>query len=609
MRSWDEIVALTHQMMKDRGPTLRKMRDIAVKYEGDYVLSVPEVPQEPNMPPVTPALIAEAIDKSAQRAASVEPTLFCPAIDGSKPRGIRSREYANIRKRAIEATYHASRWPLAKRRLYRQLSAYYTASAVVLPRFKPNGRFEMPVIEARDPLGTFAETVAENSLRPPGYVAFVTTHSGQTLRQRFPKARSENGGPVMDIRDDLLWDVVEWVDEEQTVFGLLGPVHETDATWMRVYVPTPSMMLDGPYPNRIGMMPAIVPSNVTLTRVASRIGTLLGNVELQAKLLTLDILAQERAIWPDMYVLGDQNQTPTLVTGPDWHDGRSGEINLVSGAKAIGLLHSTPDQRTGQIVDRLEFNFKRSAGLSPSMMGEFPGSLRSGRQVNEMLANSIDPGVQELHAVMEAWLPHMNSAILATYKAYAGARSFSMFTGKPGDDDVVEFVPNDHFETFDNAVIYPIPGADTVQTTQVLGSMYGAELISAETARELHPYIANPEAEGRKIRLAKLEAAMAAGIQQQVVSGAIPLPTLSMIHKYVQGGDDWFEAVTKADEAVRQQQATAPPPPEPGQVMAPQQAPGLAAPVQAAPPTQGITVPQGAEAMRQLQRAMRGATT
>lgn len=604
-RTFDEITLLTRQMMKDRAPTIERMRQVLVRYENDIVITVPELPDEPTLPSLVPALIGEAIDKTAQRACSVEPMLFFPALNPMKEKGVRSLEYADIRKRAVQATCAQSRWDLGVRRAYRQLTAYATTSVLVYPDLTEDGP-QMPRIQVRDPLCTFAETVAENDLRSPRYVAYVTRHTGAQLRRQYPQLCAEppHYGPITSTRTDLMWDIVEWIDEEQIVVGLLGPAY--DNTLYQMGQANLSYCI-AEHPNRIEMMPTIVPSNISLARVISRMATLLGNVEWQNKLSTLDVEAQEKAIYPDLYIIGDSTQTPRLVNG-QWQDGRSGVANIITDAKAVGLLHTTPDQRTSQTIDRMERNFRVSSGLNPQFGGESYGALRTGKAWEAAMQSSVDPNIQELHQVIESWLPQMHSAILATYKAYWPSKQYSMYSGRAGDHRLVEFTPKEHFEIFDNAVSYPVPGADVVATTQILGSMQGAKILSRKTTRAMHPWVADPDGEEREIREEEWETAFSSGLMMRVSQGAMEPMMAVMINDHIAKGEDWFDAVRKADAEARERQATLAPPAQPGQAIPPEAAPGLAPggtlqqPTDVAPVE--VQVPQGAEKIREVMSAM-----
>jgi hypothetical protein len=606
LRSFNEIVNIVKDLQIQQGPVLNRMKDILDRYDGDWVLPLPDIDKEPNLPPLTPALIADAVDNMAMRAASVRPVNIFPAIDPNKDRGRRSREYAEKRRKIVAATYHNSKWNLARRRYYRQLAAYHTCSLVVLPDFQTG----LPKIEVRDPLGTYVEPQANEELRQPEYVAFVTRHSAEYLRRVYPQSRQENGGPIHshDLRE--LWDCVEWYDLDQTVFGIIGPVWDdrrmsNERPWI-----TPWQQLSPAYPNRVGASPAVVPHNVSLGRIASRIGSMLGNVDLQARLMALDILAQEKAIWPDMYAIGRSGGMPRIIGGT-WKDGREGDINLLQDVESIGQIRSTPDVRTTQIIDRLERNFRTSTGLLPQFGGETYGALRTGRGIDALTGMALDPRIQELHEISEAWLPHLNAVILETYKAYWPDKKFSMYSGWPGDKGIVEFTPKEHIETTDNTVSYNLPGADVIQQTQILGSLRGAKAISGKTFRAMHPYIDDPEAEERLVQDEDFDEALRQSILQKLLTGELPLVASALIKKYVADGLDIFDAVVKADEEMRARQATQAPEPPPGMAAAPETMPGMAAPPEQmmamqAPPGQAgpAMAPDRRAQMAQILQAM-----
>ena len=75
---------------------------------------------------------------------------------------------------------------------------------------------------------------------------------------------------------------------------------------------------------------------------------------------------------------------------------------------------------------------------------------------------------------------------------------------------------------------------------------------------------------------------------------------VAKIEKHRKKGFDIFESVQKADEEIREEQAAAAPLPEEGQMMAPEEAMGLAGPPQAMPPG----TPEGPEAQVSPQAAV-----
>lgn len=577
MRSWEQVAEMTAAMMSEQETVVGLMREINTRYRGDYVIPFPDLETEPELPPLTPMLVGEAVDQLGMRAAQVMPSIKVPAIKNDKATGMHSREYARIRQQALHACYRESMWDLQRSRAFRHLVAYNTTSLVVLPRFSKKN--PMPTLQVRDPLSTFAEPVDPNTPRPPEYVAFVTRHSGQWLRSQYPACCSEYGGPITNQHDKRMWEVVEWVDCDQIVFGLLGPVETTGdhitESFTRGSI-RPRMLLAGPFPNMANIPLAVVPRQVTLSGMASRIGNLLGMVDLQAKLQGLNILAQQKAIFPDVYAIGEANGDPTIVGGR-WKDGTEGEINILRDVTQVGTLRTDPSPATFQTIADLERNFRSSTGASAMFGGEAPGSFaRTGRAMDAMTAMSIDPRIRELHLVMASWQPFLNEAILATWKAQWPGRKYQLFTGLPGDLGVVNLHPSKHIETFENDVRYPFPGADETKQTQILGSLLGTKAISRRTFRDEHPWIGDPEGELEYVRSEELEEALIESVKMQIQQGALPLPALALLHDKLEQGVPIMQAIQEMQRELQEQQAEAAPPPEEGQIAAPEEMPGLA---------------------------------
>lgn len=608
MRDFDTIRQMTIDLQNQRSPVLRKMEDIRNSYEADIVIPMPDVGDEPDMPNLTPSLITDVVDGLSMKASSVRPTVYSPSLDPYKETGVRSKAYATDRRRILSATYHQNGWALLRRRYIRHLNAYDTASIFIEPDFASG----MPKIRVRDPLQTYPEERALEAMEAPEYVAFITRYSGDYLRARFPMVRSEVGGPISPVDTTELWDVFEWVDTEQIRFGLLGPVQQDGNHINRNYAwhGGPWMPLTDPMINKAEMCLAITPGAVTLHRIGNRLNALLENAKWQSKLLALDILAQEKAIFPDMYVLGTRGSAPRLMDG-QWHDGREGEINIVTDAERIGTLSQMPDVRTSQMIDRLERNFRVSSGLSPMFGGETPGAaLRTGRALSQMADYAVDPRIQEIHEIDETWMPKVNEAIFKCYKGWWPSKKYTMFSGWSGDRGQVEFVPQQHIETTDNTVTYAIPGADIVQITQVLGSMLGSETISADTFQRHHPWIEDPHAEQTRITDEKLEKGAINGLLQQVVSGQMPMAVFARIREKMKDGTmDVFSATVAVDEEIRAEQAAAQEAAMQEQMamqaqMSPQAQMGLAAGPQAAAP--GAIPPELMAALQQQQQQPQG---
>lgn len=560
-RSFDQIRRMTLDLQDRRARVLRAMCDIQRLYDVDLVVPLPDVDQEPTMPNLTPQLMTDVIDGLAQRAASVKPAVKSPAKQPYVVDGPGGSSYARDRVRILHAVYADSGWTVQRRKRFRHATAYDTCTIVVTPDQKR----QMPRLSLRSPLETFPEPRALESADPAEYVAFITRYSGAFLRERFPATQEERGGPITVHEGTRLWDVFEWYDDDQICMGLLGPdllegehVSQSSGTWKMWG--GPCMPLTRPQRNKAGVPLALTPQAVTLHSLGNRLNRLIENVNWQNRLMALEVLAAERAIFPDMFAMSSRSGgTPTLLDGA-WHDGRTGLINLVSDAEQIGVVNQAPSPTIGNVRAELQRSFQNSSGLRDAMYGQ-AGSInfRTGRALSAVNDMSIEPMIQEMHEVDERWMPFVNEGILRVFEGWWPRKRYTMFSGWHNDDSLLEFTPAECIEgVYHNKVSYAIPGADIVQLSQVLTSLSGAGKISDATFGELHPYIQDPRGERDALQTERLDAAFLAGMEQQVASGQMPVTVLARIRKRYNGGEmSLVDAVVEVDNEIREEQAAA----------------------------------------------------
>ena len=556
-RDFEEIRVLALDLQRRRSPLIQKMLEVQTMYDADVVIPLPDVKGEPNMPDLTPQLMSDVIDGLARRASSVRPMVFSPAKNAYDAD---SKKLALDRVRMLNAVYGESGWVLKRRRKSRHENAYETSTVVVTI----DSHRQMPILELRSPLETYPEERAIESERPPSYVAFINRYSGDYLRARFPMCCSEYGGPISTEDTGQMWDVFEWYDDDIIQMGLLGPAlldgeHIHQGSAYNLYG-GPWMPLTDPVENKAGKCLAFAPHGVTLHRIGNRLNRLIENINWQNRLMALEVLATEKSVFPDMYVMsGSRGLQPTLADG-EWQDGRTGRMNMISNADSIGALNVQPSQGSSLVRRELQQAFMNTSGLRPQMYGE-AGSInfRTGAALSASAEMSIDPIIQELHEMDEAWMPRVNECILASFEGWWPSKKYTMFSRWPGDDGELEFVPNKTVEgVHHNSVEYAIAGADVVQLTQILGSMLGAKVISTETFQMYHPHIRNPQLEKTKIETEELDRAMMEGLQQQVVSGQLPVAVFARIRKlYSEGDMPLVDVIVQVDEEIREQQAAA----------------------------------------------------
>lgn len=563
--SWDEIVIEMRTRFQSTSTLHQRMIDVRNRYNGsqvgDYILPYSNPEESEALDPMTPVLVAEAIDSLAMRAGETLPGIICPSIEPGKEVGVRSTQYADKRRRSILECYERSRFVLGMRRAYRHLFGYASMAMAIMP----DSQIKAPRIRVLDPLTAFPDPQTPEDLSDPKNVGFIFGKSAEYIRQTWEMARTERGGPVPPQQSETqqLWDVCLWCDQEEWVMGLMG-VRETrwgQSTWVEGF--EPAVMELSRRPHRLSRVPFILPKRVTLDAIISQVGNVLGHVDLQAKIMRLEIAAAERAIFPDKYVTGPSSTGVTVNDGTNkWKDGRSGEVNVLLDATNVGNLPATPDPISERLQDRLERNFRVSTGLVPQTGGETYGALRTGRGIDALMGAAVDPRVQEAQEIAQAYVPHLNEAILETYEKHYSGRTFFLFTNMAGDYDRVEFKPSDHVEgCYDNKVRYSITGAGVEATNIVLTQMVGAKLMSRRSAMERHPYVFDAVREATRINEEALEEAMLQGLLQQLVAGTLPPIMAAFMEEELtkEPGIDIFEALRRADGRVRQLQSERPP--------------------------------------------------
>jgi hypothetical protein len=578
--SFDDAVAILN--LRQREDTLLKRHMIVVRdrYNGDFVMPLPNVEGEPEIDPPVPALIADAIDSTAMRAASTRPQIFVPALN---PASQQSMKRAERRRKAYYAQWHRSRLPLKLRRATRHLVGYGTNCMGVIPCFDPKGRVDHDYakIEVRDPLTAYPDESSAEEVRLPTNIGFIYPRSVAWIVQNYPEARDfifRSNRYRGQGDNDEMWDFFEWVDDEKVYLGLMGPrmtQTHSDTIWGGSRAP----MLLREYPNRAGMVPYVCPGRVTLDRIAGQVTKMVGIVDMYAKLMALEAVAAEKAVFADKYILARQSEDIVMVSGNDWKDGRSGEINLVQGAQQVGQLVDPMNPSTFTVADRMERAVRHSSGTPGVFGGELTGAIRSGQTVNQIGAYAIDPRVQEVQEILEYQLTCVNEAVHEVTKAYWPNRTVVAFSGWATDRGHVEYTPAKDFEDPSNVVSYGLTGADVSQLSVALGQAMQMKLIDRRTAQRKHPLVDNPDdAEKAIIEEALTDAALASFLARAQAGTLAEIDLLNVLKHFRQNGGDFIQATISAQEDAQERQAARAAEPGPGMAVAPETMPGLSPP-------------------------------
>jgi hypothetical protein len=584
-----------------REPLIQRMLNIRDRYNADVVVPVPDTDDDVPYDTLAPLLIADAVDHPALYAAQAPPNIFVPALDPSKPTGMHSTDFASRRRKALYYSWDKSKWELMLGRMYRHLAGYATAALVV----ELDEKEGLPLVRTRDPLTAYPEPKAPEDLTPPTNVGFIKGKSLDWLHQEYPETRTRfprgSGYAAQTSAEGEIWDIVEWIDENEIVFGVLGP-RDVYHSWTSEPIKWAWEL--SRMPNEFGRCSAVCPGRVTLDRIMSQLANLTGHVDLLARLMYLDIRATEKSIFPDRYVIAKTGQNPRLAGGR-WLGGENGEVNMVLDADAVGELRGTPDPNNKITMDRLERNFRISSGLIPQAGGETYGALRTGRGIDALMGAALDPRTSELHHIAERYLTEVNELILLGYRKAWGSKTYQVFS--PLDPGIIDFTPDKHVEAgptgpmLENRVFYPIPGMDDINATQVIGQMMGAGLVSNHDARRMHPHVRDPEGTEKRLLVEQLESMSLAALGTRASAPpGVPPEDMARMIELAHQGMPLYEIILKVNEEASARQAMEAPSPE-------QMAPGLANPGEGAEAGMGAgIVSPGGTGIEQL-RAMVGA--
>lgn len=593
MTSWkiEQIAEEIERRRLAQSPLIQRMIEVRDRYLGDVIVPAPSMDDDIPLSQLSPLLIADAVDGQADYASQAQPTISVPALDASSSRSV---DYASRRRKAVGAVWDESWMDLLLARMYRHLAGYATSAMMV----ELDHELRMPRVVIRDPLSAYPEPKAAEDLTLPSNVGFVTSKSLDWLHRTYPATidRYPRGSGWPNSGDEL-WDIVEWIDEDQIMVGLLGPRNGYQS-WQSE--PRRWCMELSTLPNVVGRCTAVIFRLVTMDRIISQLANLIGHSDMVAMLTYLDIRATEKSIFPDRYIIGRAGQNPRVVSGA-WESGETGATNIVIDAEAIGELRGTPDPNNKQTLDRLERNLRVSSGLIPAQGGETYGALRTGRGIDSLMGAALDPRTTKLHRIGERYLSALNEIVLTAYAKRWPTRVYQV--SFPHEPAVVDFEPAKHVESLRGVtdlhgrpmlatkarVHYPIPGMDDTNATVVIGQMLAAGLISQRDARRMHPHVQDPEGTERQVLVEQFEGLSMAGLGQRMQAGGIPPEDAGRMIELAYEGKrlDEIIQIVNAEAAARQAQQA--PPPQPDQMMPPEAMPGLGSPGEGAgmaPPPQ-----------------------
>lgn len=568
MKSPDEVLALYKQRSAYYAPLHSRMRMIQQIYNGSFQVPLPEM--EENAPPSAPNLLAQGLDQMAGRVSSVTPAI---QFSSMKP-GVRLYDRrAMTASRTVGGWWQAERLPMKMKQRARHLIGYAMSPVVV----RWDAKAGRPYRQIRHPLETYPSTdVIPGSVSPADCI-FAYRRSASWLRSQGYEGAvyALAGDSGMPADTNVL--LIEYVDSQQTMLLAAGYRQPGQGTSMDFEYTGQSMraVILESFPNVGGLMPVVVPMRVTLDTASGQFDNMVGLYYQQSKLMALEVIAVEKGIFPDTYLVSRPGEIGRFLDGP--HDGRTGMVNIIAGGD-IREIQSQPGYLTNPTIDRLERNQRVTAGIPAEFGGESSTNIRTGRRGDAVLSAVIDYPVAEAQEAFSYALEEENRVAIALAKKWDGDTQRTIYVGTGNSMRPVAYVANETFETDEHVVSYPAAGSDLNSLIIGIGQRVGLGIMSKQTAATLDPYIDNPENEHDAIIAEGLEQALMSGVQQQAASGQIPPLVVAKVMKLVRDDRmelaEAFNKVTedalKEQQAQQENQAMMPgQPPTPEQAMAP----------------------------------------
>lgn len=557
----DDLLSLWKSREKHYREFHAGMREIDDIYANNATIPLPDAGKD--VKPSTPNLLAQGVDQTAARIASVIPQIIFSA--GPTKSGVDKRtteRRARTAQRAITGWWQSDRMSLKLKHRARHLVAY--GISPVVTRYDED--CQRPKWKVRDPRTTYP-TVADYSENPvPEDVIFAFKRPVAWLVNHgyAEHLTAVTGKQPRDLGADTSMQLIEHVTPEGTCLYLTGisDPYRSERDGTTIWTP-PTYMSD---PNSLRCVPlematlpkeimlATVPSRIALNGPAGQFDTMVSTFYTWARLAALEILAIEKGIFPDTYLIGRPGEQPDFIDGP--HDGRTGKVNIVQGGTILTEQY-TPGYMTNSAIDRMERSQRLTAGIPSEFGGESGDNIRTARRGDAVLSGVIDHPIAEAQEVLAVALEAENRAAIALAKMHDGSAPVSIYVNVGNERQEVTYIANDVFDHDEHVVSYPVTGTDINTLLMTNGQRVGLGTMSKRTAMETDPAIANPEWEHDRIIAEGLEQALVSGIQQQTASGAFPPVMVAKVMALVEGDRmELAEALNKvAEDAAKEAQA------------------------------------------------------
>ena len=563
MKTAEEIVDLYYTRSSNHAGVKERMRHIRDHYNGDVIVPLPEI--DSTEASAVANLLAQGLDQTAMRIASVTPDIVCPPEDESSKQ---AQKFAAIRRKALFGWWQNSRIDMQLAKRARHLIGY--SNTIVQIRFDHDKG--CPTWHVRDPLTAYPSNLRGADDMTPADCVFGYERSYGWIRKQYPDAALRFAGVADAPYDtDRPIELIEYVDHDEYV--LVAVRHPANSVGMFV------AELER-VENRTGVCPVVMSQRISLDESKGQFDGILGMYQQQAKLMALEVIAVQKGIFPDTWLVGRAGEQPTIINPAN---GLTGEVGVLRGGD-LRDMQLQPGFMTNPAIDRLERAQRLTAGVPAEFGGESTSNIRTGRRGDAVLSAVVDFAVQESQRILARSLEAENKIAIAMAKSHAGGKSKSFYVSMGKVKGKVDYVPNKHFTTDDNVVSYSHAGADINNLVIAGGQRLQMGTMSKESFMKIDPLVEDVESERDAVTAEQLEQSLLAGIQQQAAAGAIPPGDVARIMELVRADKmELAGAVEKVQREAQERQAemVSPTSPEaqPGIAQ-----PGAGAEAMAAPP-------------------------
>jgi hypothetical protein len=401
----------------------------------------------------------------------------------------------------------------------------------------------------------------------PRDVIFAYERSLGWLQQHYPAAAAEFS--AKDSQQDHPIELIEYVsDEEQILVGTRSSIQTVAFGQVTEQSPFVAVELER-VENRLGECPVVFAQRISLDGSQGQFDGILGMYQMQARLMALEVIAVQKGVFPDTWLIGRAGETPQIVNPAS---GLTGEVGVVRGGD-LRDMQTQPGYMTNPAIDRLERAQRLTAGIPQEFGGESTSNIRTGRRGDAVLSATIDFTVQEAQRIMARSLQEENEIAIKISKSYAGGRPRSFYVSAKLAKGHVDYVPNKNFDSTDNVVSYSHPGSDINELIIGGGQRLGMGTMSKQSFMEIDPLVDDPEKEHDTVITEQIEQALLMSIQNQASEGIIPPSDLARIMDLVKNDkQELAEAVETVQKEAQERQAAVVAPDSP------QAQPGLALP-------------------------------